>query len=67
MGRVGHLEVEGKVLIVLVVPPGQNDEYCGEFPVALVDATENVNESNGSCGTYSWALRSLMERMWMWL
>ena len=40
---VRDLEVEGKVLIVLVVPTGQNNEYGREFSIALIDAEEKVN------------------------
>ena len=43
MRGVRDLEVEGKVLIVLVVPTGQNNEYGREFSIALIDAEERVN------------------------
>ena len=50
---VGDLEVEGQVLIVLVVPAGQNDEYGREFSIALIDAkVKHVNQLI-KCGTYS--------------
>lgn len=37
MRRVGHLVVQRYVAVVLVIPPGQNDEHCGLLLVALVN------------------------------
>ena len=39
--RVRDLEVEGQVLIVFVIPTGQNDEYRWEFSIALIDAEQS--------------------------
>ena len=38
---VRDLEVEGQVLIVFVIPTGQNDEYRWEFSIALIDAEQS--------------------------
>lgn len=38
--RVGYLEVEGQVLVILIVPASQNDENSGLLPIALVDAKQ---------------------------
>lgn len=38
VGAVGHFIVERHISVVLVVPPGQNDEHCRLLLVALVNA-----------------------------
>ena len=40
---VRDLEVEREVLIVLVVPTSQNNEYGREFSIALIDAEQEAN------------------------
>jgi len=75
VGRVGHFEVERQILVVLIVPASHDNEDCGLFSVALVDAADkkiklvifkflpidfwSVNKEH--CFTYSWALRSRMD------
>ena len=39
--RVRYLEVEGQVLVILVIPASQNDENCGLFAIALVDTKKH--------------------------
>ena len=46
--RVWYLEVEGQVLVVLVIPAGQDYKNCRLFPIALVD-TKNTKNVNYKC------------------
>lgn len=41
---VGYFEVEGEVLVVLVVPPGEDNEYGRLLSIALVDAGANTRQ-----------------------
>ena len=43
MRRIWNLEVEWQVLIILIVPAGQNDKNCRLFSIAFVYA-ENRNK-----------------------
>jgi len=40
MRRVGHFEVEWQILVVLVVPSGQNDEDRWHFAIQIVDVEQ---------------------------
>ena len=48
MGRIWYLKVERQVLIIFVVPAGQNDEDGRLFSIAFVYATKEYQRSGQS-------------------
>jgi len=60
MTRVGHLEIEREVSIVLVVPACQNYENCWLLLIAGLDTMIKLKILN-----YSMFLRFLMDFTWI--